>query len=408
MKSVPLAAHERIVTIDIIRGFALFGIFLVNMPSFHSPVFMQRPVETGLDFWIDLFFQLFIQTKFYTIFSFLFGLGFYIFMSRAEQKSLQMNRLFARRLGVLFLIGAVHYVFLWYGDILHTYAVAGLFLLLFYKRKLKTILIWAAVLLILFHALLSIPFFIPEESFVQMKESVEQNKAQELGQYVNMYEQADYSDWLAYRFHKEVLPLLPEQPIAMMSVLAMFLFGLCAGRMGMFQGNTHHLPLIRKIWVAALVLSIPLVAFLAVLKLSFLDFDFYQLYAIQLFTSLSGVALCFFYISSLTLLLRKTSWKKGLRPLGYVGQMALTNYLFQTIICVFIFLILDFYGKISLAAGTLLCLIIYAVQVIFSYLWLRHFKFGPFEWVWRSLTYGSFQPMRKINVPEEEKSSKTI
>ena len=87
MKSAPISKQERIVPIDIIRGFALLGIFLVNMAAFHSPVFMiSYPEYTGSDFWLDLFLQMFVQTKFYTIFSFLFGLGFFIFMSRATKR----------------------------------------------------------------------------------------------------------------------------------------------------------------------------------------------------------------------------------------------------------------------------------------------------------------------------------
>ena len=83
MKSAPISKQERIVTLDIIRGFALLGIFLVNMPAFHSPAFMiSHPDYTGMDYWLDLFLQMFVQTKLYTIFSFLFGLGFYIFMSQ--------------------------------------------------------------------------------------------------------------------------------------------------------------------------------------------------------------------------------------------------------------------------------------------------------------------------------------
>ena len=152
---------------------------------------------------------------------------------------------------------------------------------------------------------------------------------------------------------------------------------------------------------------IRLVPFLAVLLLSWIDIGLRQEIAIQLVTSLSGVTLCLFYMS-LTLLLRNVRWQKRLRPLGYVGQMALSNYLSQTIICSFLFLILDFYGNVSLAAGTLLCLVIYAAQVIFSYFWLQNFTFGPFEWLWRSLTYGYFQSMKKTSLPKEESASKTI
>ena len=108
-------------------------------------------------------------------------------------------------------------------------------------------------------------------------------------------------------------------------------------------------------------------------------------------------------MSSLTLLLRKKHWQKWLRPLGFTGTMALTNYLFQTFISVFIFLGLNFFGKVSLVTGTFICLGIYIIQTAFSYVWLKNFRFGPLEWLWRSLTYGYFQPMKK----EEKKNQVT-
>lgn len=407
MKSAPVSAQDRILTIDMIRGFALFGIFLVNMPSFHSPM-IQEIEETGLDFGLDLFFLLFVEGKFYTIFSFLFGLGFYLFMSRAEQKGLRTNQLFARRLSVLLLIGAAHFILLWSGDILHTYAIAGLILLLFYKRKTKAILIWAGSLLAVFHLILIAAFSMSNDTVKELAATYEQKKAQELPTYLDMYQHAEYLDWVAYRIDTEILILTLQLPLSIMPVLAMFLFGLCAGKLGVFYPNTPHLPLVNKVWHRSLLISIPLVVLLAALKLSWIDAGLYQDGAGELFKSLSGVALCFFYMSSLTLLLRKTSWQKRLRPLGYVGQMALTNYLSQTLICSFLFLVLDFWGKVSLAEGTLLCLVIYIFQIIFSYFWLRTFQFGPFEWIWRSLTYGSVQSMKKKKTNDAQKQIKTV
>ncbi|RFU66862.1 DUF418 domain-containing protein [Peribacillus saganii] len=394
MKSAPISAKERIVTIDIIRGFALLGIFLVNMPAFHSPVFLEtHPEYTGLDYWLDLFLQLFVQTKFYTMFSFLFGLGFYIFMSRAEQKGLKIRRLFSRRLFFLLLFGGAHLILLWFGDILLTYALTGFLLLLFYKRKTKTILIWALSLLFLFHALVSIQFFLPEDI---LKEAEAEHKLQsQLAEYVDVYQHAQYTDLVSYRFKEEVIQVLQTQPIAMITVLAMFLFGLYAGKIGIFQPDTTQHSIINRIWRVSLILSIPLVILLALFKLSVIDLGIYKETAVYLFTSLSGLTLCFFYISSLILLLRKKNWQKLLRPIGYTGQMALTNYLSQTFISLFIFLGLNFYGEVSLLTGTFICIIIYLFQVVFSYIWMKNFKFGPFEWLWRSLTYGYFQSMKK-------------
>ncbi|WP_046175301.1 DUF418 domain-containing protein [Domibacillus indicus] len=408
MKSAPLSASERILTIDIIRGFALLGIFLVNMPSFHSPVVFQGLGEEEKDFWLTLFLQMFVEAKFYTIFSFLFGLGFYIFMSRAEKKGMQTNRLFTRRLTVLLLIGTAHFILLWSGDILHTYAITGLLLLLFYKRKNKTLLVWAGSLLAACHLVLAVPFFMPNESFEQLKMAFEEKKSEEFPTYVAMYEEAGYLEWIAYRFDKEIPLITAQLPLSMLPVLAMFLLGLYAGKIGIFQPGTPYLPLVKKIWRTALLISIPLSASLAALRLSWIDGGYYQSTVEELLVSLSGFTLCFFYITSLMLLTQKAKWQKRLRPLGYVGQMALTNYLLQTIICFFLFLVLDFYGKVGLGTGTLICLVIYVLQVAYSYFWMKKFAFGPFEWLWRSLTYGYFPSIKKAAPAEKEKETKTI
>lgn len=402
MKSAPISKQERIITLDIIRGFALLGIFLVNMPAFHSPAFMiSHPDYTGMDYWLDLILQMFVQTKFYTIFSFLFGLGFYIFMSRAEEKNLHVNRLFSRRLFALLLFGSIHLIFIWYGDILLTYAITGFILLLFYKRKTKTLLIWAFSLLFVFYSLVSVPFFIPESTLEEIAATTNADTESKIEEYVDMYENGNYLEWVSYRFQTEVIPILLKTPIIMISILAMFLFGLYAGKIGIFKPNTPYQTMIKKIRLITFLFSIPLVSLLAIFKLDLIDLGIYREIAIQLVTSLSGLTLCFFYISSITLLLRKKTWQKLLRPLGYTGQMALTNYISQTLISVFIFLGLDYFGKVSLVTGTLICLVVYLFQVVFSYVWLQNYKYGPLEWLWRSLTYGYFQPMKREDTEKQ-------
>lgn len=396
MKSAPVSQHERIAAIDVIRGFALIGIFLVNMPTFHSPAFIEgNPNYSGVDYWLQILLQMFVQTKFYTIFSFLFGLGFYIFMSRAEAKGLKVNRLFSRRLFILLLLGAVHLVFLWYGDILHTYALAGFILLLFYKRKPKTLLIWAFSLVGVFYLLYSTPYTIPAPMYEEIMQQAGQETAGKLNEYVGMYESGSYLEWIGYRMGAEILPILSQEIFIIMDVLAMFLFGLYAGKIGIFQSFTVHQKKIRGVWLTAMILSIPLAAMVAALKMNIVDHGVYQQISVHLFTGLSGVTLCFFYITSIILLMQKETWRRLLRPLGFMGQMALTNYLMQTVISVFIFLGLNFYGKVSLIEGTLLAIVILICQMVISQIWMKHFRFGPMEWLWRTWTYGYRQPMKR-------------
>lgn len=396
MKSAPVSQRERIVTIDVIRGFALIGIFLVNMPTFHSPVYLDIfPEYNGVDYWLQILLQMFVQTKFYTIFSFLFGLGFYIFMSRAEEKGLKVNRLFSRRLFILLLFGVVHTVFLWFGDILHTYALAGFLLLLFYKRKPKTILIWAFSLVSVFYLLNSSSYLVPAPMFEEIMGQMEQENEGKMGEYVEMYESGSYLEWVSYRIGAEILPRLSQEFFIIIEVLALFLFGLYAGKVGIFQSYTTHRKKIKGVWLTTFILSIPLAGMVAALKMNVVDHGVYQQISVQLFTGLSGVTLCFFYITSIILLMQKEIWQKLLRPLGFMGQMALTNYLLQTLISVFIFLGLNFYGKVSLTEGTIIAIVILIFQIIISRVWMKHFRFGPMEWLWRTWTYGYRQPMKR-------------
>ncbi|XXM72988.1 DUF418 domain-containing protein [Lysinibacillus sphaericus] len=414
MKSSPVLGKERMVTIDIIRGFALFGIFLVNMPTFHSPEFMKSmygiPVDySGVDHWIDVFFALFVDMKFFTIFSFLFGLGFYIFMSRAEEKGLRMNRLYLRRIFALLLFGIAHLVGLWFGDILHTYAVAGLLLIFFYKRKIKTMVIWAFSLLFVINALFALMLLIPS-SFLEQTESASAASMLygSMEEYLHVYEHGNYIEWVSYRLGTEVPAMLANLIPAMFPVLAMFLFGLAAGKAGIFRDVEKHAGFIRKIRTLSFVISVPLVLILAMYMTKVWDVGVKQEFVVQLFTSLSGLTLCFFYISALTLLLRKEKWQGKLRPLGFTGQMALTNYLMQTILSVGIFVGFGFYGDVSLWLGTVICLVIFSLQMAFSTWWLKKFRFGPFEWLWRSFTYLRFQPMKKKEGLEEAGKGKAV
>jgi uncharacterized protein len=112
-------------------------------------------------------------------------------------------------------------------------------------------------------------------------------------------------------------------------------------------------------------------------------------------TSLSGITLCIFYMSSLYLLIEHTTFKKRFIPFSYVGRMALTNYLLQTIVSLCFFRVFHLYEKINLVEGTFFSFLLFSSQVLFSYFWLTYFQIGPVEWLWRSFTYGKFVPFKK-------------
>jgi uncharacterized protein len=380
---------SRILLLDIIRGFALLGILLVNMRTFHSPDFLKTyygitSTYHGPDHYLSLFYQLFIQMKFYPIFAFLFGLGFYLFIMKTNGLAL-----FIKRMIFLLLIGLFHLVFLWYGDILHLYAVTGLLLIFFHKLSSKKILYWAFAFLTFYHALLGASVFLPADSGNDPKLIMEK-----IDTYVTIYEEASYKEWLLYRIKIEVLPILTQLPIAMVPILGMFLLGLYAGKQKLYVYNdTNRLQI--KIWCKwGFLSSLPIILANGLIISDFSITPRWEALT-HFLTSLSGMTLCVFYMSSLYLLIEHTKFKKLFIAFSYVGRMALTNYLLQTIVSLGFYRVFHLYEKINLVDGTFISILLFSSQVLFSYFWLTYFQNGPVEWLWRSFTYGKFVPFKK-------------
>ena len=397
----PTTPNERLESLDIVRGFALFGIFLVNMPAFQWPdllaqLYLLPESLSALDERIRLFFDLLIQGKFYTIFAFLFGVGFYLFMNKASNQGDGGWRLYLRRIGVLALFGFIHLVFFWYGDILLTYALAGLFLLFFYHRSVKTLLVWACLLMVLFAILIALNILlISSFSEAQLGEVTALGEAA-IDEAITIYQQANINEWLAYRWQAEVIPILENIPFSALSVLFMFLMGLVAAKKGFIQHPESHRLLLYKVIGIGLVLSLPISVTIILLHLGILHFGLLTSYIRHVLVSISGVFLSLVYIAFLLLLLQKEKWLHRLRPLGYAGRMALSNYIGQTLVGVGIYTGLGWFGQINLLQGVLIAVPVYILQIIFSYYWLKRYRFGPLEWIWRSLTYGKIQPMKNL------------
>lgn len=399
MNLSPVSEGDRIHQLDVIRGFALLGIVLVNMPTFLHPM-LFLPVEalpvqySRTDEWIRLLFNMFIQTKFYTIFSVLFGAGFYLFMHRAEQKGLPMKRLFARRLWVLFGFGTLHLLLLWYGDILHTYALAGFILLLFYNKSKKMVHSWALLLLFLYQGLMALMLYLPSDPATeQMEGTAGLAKLAE-----QIFNEGSWSQWLGFRLTYELPYVISNEWYAVVTVLPLFLLGFSLARQGVFHRTRDFLPAIRRVWWISLILSLPLVAMIPLLQGGVVVLPSPVDIAVLVFVGWSGLTLCAFYICSWMLLCADETWRKRLMPLAFAGRMALSNYLVQTIVFVGFVRLFHAYGMVSLLTGTILCLVLFALQMMWSRWWLAHYRYGPLEWVWRCLTYGAWIPLKKNQI----------
>jgi uncharacterized protein len=370
--------RERIHKLDVIRGFAILGIFFVNIPAMVG----NSGSFTGMDKYINLFYDLFIDTRFYTIFAFLFGIGFYIFISRAKEKGLRYSWLFAKRLLILFIFGAIHYIIFWSGDILHMYALSGGFLLFFYRRRLKTVLIWAIAFFTIAHTFIISLIVLMMETEKYASTVAVQNYFDEWLIHV----QKRAGDVFSTKLLLESL-LFPE-------ILSLFLIGLYVGKKGIFYKIEEYRTSLRK-WqlgslVMGLLLCVPIV-------IGFFQHEAYVSKDYYFWVMLSGKPLGMFYI--ITLMLAKGRW---LNYFGYVGQMALSNYLAHTLIGV---VLLSVFIKqptsISLLTQVFIVLTVYIAQIFVSKWWINYYRFGPLEWLWRSGTYGKFQSMRRESGIEE-------
>src|SRR5262249_27216256 len=173
-------------------------------------------------------------------------------------------------------------------------------------------------------------------------------------------------------------------PIAMLQILGLFLFGLYAGRRGFFQNLQHHLPFLRKArWWALLLAATGIMVRTGAFNLSRVVGPSFRSFGEGMLETAGNLALSFFYASAIVLLAQRPDWHSRLAPLAAVGRTALSNYLFQSLICTTIFYSygLHLFGRVGPGAGLALTVAIYLIQVGLSLWWLRHFRFGPMEWV---------------------------
>lgn len=401
----PTQPQERIQAIDILRGFALLGILVVNFTG-------AEVARTGrIDDEVRRLLWFLIDSKFYTTFSFLFGLGFALQLLRARQRKTRIVPVYLRRMAVLYLIGLFHAVLIWQGDVLLYYAAMGFFLILFSKLPAKLLLIFV-ILSLAFEFWTYLPSSPPyrisallparHNPEVQQQKELERTldyvKASEARQNVSLASRfGTYFQAVKARFHFWKARIGFRWMYFWGDAFAMFLLGLYAGRRGIFHDLEGRRKFLRGMMWTTLPFALGLNLFYAygpqVLGRFYQqipDWGFGLLYVP------AGPAGSLFYISALLLLLVKSErWARRLGFLRWVGRMPLSNYLMQSIVGTMVYYGygLGMYSRLSYLPGLLLTLAVFVLQIPLSRWWLSRFQFGPFEWLWRSLTYGKPQPM---------------
>jgi len=389
----PVKSAERINELDMIRGVALLGILMVNMALFKSPFFDLRLPSNypeGIERVSAYFIQLFFTGNFYAIFSFLFGLGFYIFMDRTMQKGLELKPLYRRRLFALMVFGLLHITLFWSGDILFNYALVGFILLAFRNKPLQAIKKWIIGLFIfsfIFNMVMivfkGIGEIIGDEKYHAVVDKM-------LAEATYMYTEAGFLELVLYRLVNEAPYILVGVIFWIPQVLAFFLCGLYLGKKGIFNDIPSHIPLFKKVRFWGFLIGGLLLVLLVLFDSGAITDN--ALVNLSMLSGINYLASLFIfpaYVSTIVLAAQSATWNKILSPVASAGKMALTNYLSQTIICVIIFYGFGFglYGQLTVYHGIMLTVAIFLLQVFWSSLWMNKFRFGPMEWLWRTLTY---------------------
>lgn len=402
---------ERIQLLDVLRGFALFGILLVNMDYFIHPfqtiLLPLSETVVGIERAVVWFVKFIAEGKFYSIFSFLFGYGFTIMMMRSDVNQSNFLPIISRRYIVLFIIGLVHAFFIWVGDILALYSLLGFVLILFRKAKPKTLIIWVAILLALplIFTLVGAAAIELGKSFPQGREEIEKSFAQQEATYKKDTERAYkvYSTENFLEITKQRAYDMKFMSFAAIfmgpSVFAMFLIGMYFGKRQILQNMASNIQVLKKIFWWGLVIGVVGNLTYATLILPLPRFaPTFPLFVATFGQVVGAPALSLFFIAAFARLINSNQNKGWLYYLAAPGRMALSSYLMQSIICTIIFYGygLGLFGKVGKVTGLILVIVIYVSQIFITNLWMKKFQYGPAEWLWRWLTYMKKPEIKKL------------
>lgn len=412
----PTSATERLEVLDVLRGVALFGVFLMNMVGFCGPGVMATESQllslstARIDTVVyEIVFWLF-SDKANSLFAFLFGLGFYLQLQRAEARGVHFPSLYARRLTALLCLGIAHMFLLWSWDILHLYALTGFVLLALRRASDRTLLV-GGVLLMLFD------WRIPQELLEYAGlwrwhggPSTYSDEAVLARQAIS--NSGDYLGTVRLMARYTLFDYVLSGALLGWIVYACgrFMVGAWVGRRGWLTHASRYLSGFRATMLLALPAGL-LLDGLSRLLLWQVTVDsvssiehwhilhrVLHLLAVPLLTA--G------YISAIVVGLHTARGRRLLSPFAYTGRMALSNYVGQSFIyALLVFGIgpgLGLAGKIGSSAAVLIVVAGYGLQIALSRWWLSRFRFGPLEWAWRAVTYGDWPPMSRTAAASQE------
>jgi uncharacterized protein len=427
----PVAASERIAAVDLLRGFALLGILAMNIGAFGWPgASSDNPMRgggfTGLDRGIWVFNHLFFEMKMMTLFSMLFGAGLVLMGERADQRAVSMRGVYYRRCLWLLVIGLVHSYLIWSGDILVMYAECGLIIYRFRRWRPRTLIPLGVVFLCMI-----VPIILGVAAGFDFLENTanKAEAAEKAGQQPTRFQAWIYHDVWTPKVLPELDPDSPKKKADFEKSLTLYrggyagivknrakklIFGqtlgfilagfwLAGGRMligmGLMKLDVFSGRRSRRFYLALALLSygvgLPLVAYDAYMLIRTHFGIRFELHGGVFLNFFGSVLVALGHVGVLMLIYQagRLTWLTS--RLAAVGRMALTNYLTHSIVCTTLFYGYGFgaAGHVNRTGLAAIVLVIWIVTLLVSPIWLEHFRFGPAEWLWRSLTYWKLQPM---------------
>lgn len=399
MTHTPVTESDRADVLDALRAFALLGIFISHVPGFSGFEFMTAAEQAALDrfsanTWLDAALQFFIDGKFFSLFSLLFGIGFAVQIDSALRAGRNFARHFTRRLAILLAIGVIH-ALIWYGDILKDYALIG-FLLLLTARWSAAATAGAAAFVLLLRALWPLGIWMLVAQTAPLE--ADANPRGDFFALTQAFAGTDAGAMFAANLELlrfKALQILYEGKA--ISILAMFLVGAYIGKRSLYRDLAAHAPLLRTVFAVCAPIGIIGNALLVPIDAATPTYPPSPMWVLQhMLFAVAIPAMTLAYASAFALLWvsRKGAFLHALAP---AGRMALTTYVSQTLIgiCVFYGIGLGLHGTFGISECIAFALAVFALQCAISALWLTLFRFGPLEWLWRRATYGTRLAMLK-------------
>ncbi len=386
----PTNPKDRNSQIDILRGFALLGILLVNVFGYNSSFFDFSGFYAAFSDQLNhTVFELVIgfgADKFIFIFSFLFGVGFSIMYLKYRTDENGFSSLYLRRLLVLMMFGVLHIVFFWAGDILFSYSLLGMILLLL--RKMRSDLLLFLSVFLYFFPIIYIAF---ESIFPFLPSALSSVTEITLPEVIDIYSSASYFDILKLRIHEYIafrnINLIYYAP----KILSLFILGYLFYKKRYFEIINSSKRKYTVISIILLSIGILLTLTTENIVNSIANPDTNQFYtAIYMgIFEVTNIFLGFSYIILILILSQVQVFKTILDPFKYVGRTALTNYLIQSIVFTTIMYSygLGMFGSLQPWQLLISAVVMFVIQLYYSKRWLQNFSFGPLEWIWRKLTY---------------------